>query len=91
MPNLKYAESKIANICEKIRKTKIHKFYQTSAAKPSSGGLLKPGTPYLSLSLSLCLSPTDALQVELRRIWAMQRPDLNRLTDLNNCPRETEP
>ena len=34
MPNLKYAESKIANICEKIRKTKIHKFYQTSAAKP---------------------------------------------------------
>ena len=21
----------------------------------------------------------------------MQRPDLNRLTDLNNCPRETEP
>ena len=45
----------------------------------------EPGTPYC-LSLSLCLSPTDALQVELRRIWAMQRPDLNRLTD-----RETEP
>ena len=37
MPNLKYAESKIANICEKIRKTKIHKFYQTSAAKPAIG------------------------------------------------------
>jgi hypothetical protein len=33
----KYAESKIANICEKIRKTKIHKFYQTSAAKPAIG------------------------------------------------------
>jgi hypothetical protein len=48
--------------------------------------LLKPGTPYLSVSLSLSLSPTDALQVELRRIWAMQRPDLNRLPDLNNCP-----
>ena len=27
-------ELKIANICEKIRKTKIHIFYQTSAAKP---------------------------------------------------------
>jgi hypothetical protein len=40
--NVKYAESKIcrskiANICEKIRKTKIHKFYQTSAAKPAIG------------------------------------------------------
>ena len=35
--------------------------------------------PLICLSLSLCLSPTDALQVELRRIWAMQRPDLNRL------------
>jgi hypothetical protein len=30
------AES-IANICEKIRKTKIHIFYQTSAEKQSIG------------------------------------------------------
>jgi hypothetical protein len=60
--------------------------------------LLKPGTPYSSGGtpearnpLFVCLSPTDALQVELGRIWALQRPDLNRLPDLNNCPRETEP
>jgi hypothetical protein len=60
--------------------------------------LLKPGSPYCSVSCLLLspvpclLSPPQWLQVELRRIWAMQPPDLNRLQSCNNnCLQETEP